>query len=104
MGHIAVAITAGPRTVTVIVRDDGIGIEANDLSTVFDTFRHASNSPAASAGLGLGLNITRNLVGLHEGEISVQSEGPGKGTQVTVQLPLSRTSRCRNRKPAGRTP
>ena len=87
-GHIEVAITIAETTATVTVRDDGIGIEADDLPLIFDTFAQVNTGAAAPSGLGLGLSITKNLVRLHEGDISVLSAGPGTGTEVTVQLPL----------------
>jgi len=57
---------------------------------MFERFRQAD--PVTSrdkGGLGLGLAITRHLVGLHGGRITVASDGPGKGTTFTVVLPVS---------------
>jgi len=76
----------------MIVRDVGIGISAEDLPHVFDRFYRAD--PARSrdpGGTGLGLAIVKWIVDQHEGEISIDSVA-GKGTTVTVRLPLSADS------------
>lgn len=68
------------------VEDEGEGIDADLLPSVFDRFRQGDATRRRS-GLGLGLWITRNLVQLHGGSITAASEGPGRGTRVTVRLP-----------------
>lgn len=71
------------------VIDAGIGISPDFLPYVFDRFRQAdSSSTRSSGGLGLGLTIVRHLVELHNGKISAESAGEGKGATFTVQLPL----------------
>lgn len=73
----------------IIVRDEGIGIEATLLPKVFDLFTQSSRSlDRAKGGLGIGLTLVRNLVELHGGKVSAQSEGFGKGSEFRVQLPL----------------
>lgn len=68
------------------VRDHGIGIASSDQQRIFDRFERAV--PASSiSGLGLGLYITRQILELHGGKISVQSE-LGKGSTFLVELPL----------------
>ena len=66
------------------VRDTGVGIDPEALPTVFDRFQKGE----ASAGTGLGLTISRDLVEAHGGEISMVSE-PGVGTTVRVNLPAA---------------
>ncbi len=74
---------------TVIVRDEGIGISAEFLPSVFERFRQdAEREGQDNAGLGLGLAIVRNLVELHNGSVAVTSDGEGKGSEFTVTLPL----------------
>lgn len=76
------------------VRDQGIGIPSDMLERIFDSFIQHGVSCAGSArrrpvcGLGLGLTIVRSLVELHGGSVSVRSEGPGKGSEFFVELPL----------------
>jgi PAS domain S-box-containing protein len=70
------------------VRDTGIGIPAVDQARLFTSFFRASNTRSGvTPGTGLGLVITRALVELHHGSISLASE-EGRGTTVTVTLPL----------------
>ena len=73
------------------VRDTGSGILRESLNHVFDPFWQADGA-AHSQGLGLGLGIAREIVELHGGIIDVASDGLGRGTIVTVLIPL-RTDR-----------
>lgn len=71
-----------------LVRDSGAGIPQEQLGRIFDRFYQVDNSLAREQeGTGIGLSLTRELVELHQGSISVISE-VGKGTQFTVSLPL----------------
>jgi len=71
------------------VSDSGIGIDAEFLPFIFDKFRQGDASPTRPhGGLGLGLSIVRNLVKIHGGDVSAESQGIGKGTVFTVRLPL----------------
>jgi CheY-like chemotaxis protein/two-component sensor histidine kinase len=72
----------------VSVRDTGAGIAADVLPRVFDLFAQGRDAPAAS-GLGIGLTMARSLVELHQGSIEARSEGPGRGSEFTVRLPLA---------------
>jgi signal transduction histidine kinase len=71
----------------LIVEDAGIGIPATDLPHVFDGFRRASNVAGRIGGTGIGLASTRQIVEQHGGTIGIESE-EGRGTRVTVSLPL----------------
>jgi CheY-like chemotaxis protein len=74
----------------LVVRDRGEGIAAEDLPYVFDRFRQACDgSRRHRTGLGLGLAIVRHLTELHQGTVSVYSDGPGQGATFTVELPVS---------------
>ena len=74
----------------IVVEDQGIGIEADDLERVLKPFvQVGSNNYGSHEGVGLGLYISRQLVELHGGALSVESE-PGRGTSVIVTLPDSR--------------
>jgi signal transduction histidine kinase len=74
-------------TARVSVRDHGIGIGPDDQERIFEQFERTDDSRKHAAGLGLGLYITRKIVGLHDGQISVQST-PGQGATFIVDLPL----------------
>jgi len=72
------------------VRDTGVGIGPDMLDKVFDLFVQADNTlDRASGGIGVGLTLVRTIVGLHGGQVEAFSEGPGKGSEFVVRLPLS---------------
>jgi signal transduction histidine kinase len=70
------------------VRDEGIGIAPGMLESIFDMFAQADRSlERSTAGLGVGLALSRRLVELHGGSIVARSEGPGKGSEFEVRIP-----------------
>jgi PAS domain S-box-containing protein len=74
----------------VRVRDSGIGIPDGKLEHIFEMFVQVDNSlERTRGGLGVGLTLVQRLVGMHGGRITVHSDGPGKGSEFTVHLPLS---------------
>ena len=76
--------------VEIKVSDSGVGIDPQFLPYIFDTFRQGDASTTRPhGGLGLGLSIVRHLVSLHDGEVSVASEGAGQGAVFVVKLPLA---------------
>jgi PAS domain S-box-containing protein len=76
--------------VVVSVRDTGMGIPADMLQKVFDLFTQVDRTyNRAQGGLGIGLTLVRSLVSKHGGSIEVKSDGPGKGSEFVVRLPLS---------------
>lgn len=75
-------------TIHLSVRDAGIGIPIADQHDLFEPFARASNAPTRNRhGLGLGLYITRQIVTLHGGSITVDSN-EGQGSTFTVRLPI----------------
>jgi PAS domain S-box-containing protein len=71
------------------VQDNGIGISTEMLPHVFDLFVQADHAVTRSqGGLGIGLTLVKNLVEMHGGKVEAHSEGPGKGCQFVVRLPL----------------
>ncbi len=82
-------IIDGPSAL-VSIHDTGDGIEEASLSTLFDLFSHINPQLDRShVGLGMGLTVARCLVELHGGKIGASSDGRGKGSVFTVQLPLA---------------
>jgi signal transduction histidine kinase/ActR/RegA family two-component response regulator len=76
-------------TIRIVVRDEGVGIDAQVLPHVFDLFVQGDQSlDRSQGGLGIGLTVAKRLVELHGGRISVASEGPGRGSEFTIALPL----------------
>ena len=74
----------------VSVRDNGIGIDRENLSSVFDMFTQVSRSDRRTqGGLGIGLTLVRSLVTLHGGTVTAASDGPGRGSTFEVRLPLA---------------
>jgi signal transduction histidine kinase len=73
--------------VLIAVKDQGPGIEQQDLGKLFKKFSHVSNTDTvASEGAGLGLYLAKRIIELHHGKITASST-VGKGTVFTVQLP-----------------
>ncbi len=86
-GVIELAVSADENDALVIVRDNGVGIDADFLPEMFDLFAQAHRELARSeGGLGIGLTLARRLVDLHGGEISVRSQGVGHGSEFTIRL------------------
>ncbi|RPI44650.1 MAG: sensor histidine kinase [Betaproteobacteria bacterium] len=76
----------------IVVRDSGIGIEADLMPHLFEAFRQGeSASKRAHGGLGIGLALVHNLVEKHGGTVSAHSEGRGKGAAFTMRFPLYRS-------------
>ncbi|HET7131654.1 MAG TPA: response regulator, partial [Gammaproteobacteria bacterium] len=74
----------------VSVRDNGIGIPTAMLPKVFDLFTQVERPyDHTQGGLGIGLTLVRSLVELHGGSVEAWSEGPGKGSEFLVRLPLA---------------
>jgi CheY-like chemotaxis protein len=81
------SVTASHAVVTVA--DLGPGMTAQMLEQIFTPFYQGPQSIARSTGgLGLGLAIAHNIVSLHGGTLTAHSEGPGKGCQFHIELPL----------------
>jgi PAS domain S-box-containing protein len=88
-GRVAVDLLDGrDNGVRIRVQDDGAGVDPAFLPHMFERFRQADGSVSRQhEGLGLGLAIVRHLVELHGGTIRAESQGPGKGSTFTVELP-----------------
>ena len=90
-GRIEIDLRSDRDRAVFSVTDSGQGIDPAFLPHVFEMFRQADGSNSRRhGGLGIGLALVRQLVQLHGGIVAAHSEGPGKGSQFTIQLPLIR--------------
>jgi CheY-like chemotaxis protein len=88
-GMLRVAVRAEPDAAVVGIEDNGSGISPEIIPYLFDLFTQGPRSLARSeGGLGVGLNVVRNLVNMHGGTVEAASPGPGRGSRFTVRLPL----------------
>ena len=87
-GGITVALRRDGDRVVLTVADTGTGVPADELPRLFERFHRVERARSRSGeGSGIGLAMVRELVGLHGGTITAESE-PGSGTTFTVALPL----------------
>jgi two-component system, OmpR family, sensor histidine kinase SenX3 len=86
-----VRIRAGANTrgneVLVRIRDAGVGIPHAELKRIFRRFYRAGRARTTAKGTGLGLFIVRAILKKHRGDVFAESEGEGKGAQITLRLP-----------------
>lgn len=88
-GHIWVTGERQGSDVVVKVRDNGAGIPACNLESIFGLFMQSERQiDHSQGGLGIGLNLVRGLVELHGGRVEAHSDGPGKGAEFVVRLPV----------------
>jgi len=72
------------------LRDNGIGIAADQLPRIFEMFVQIDTSLERSvSGLGIGLTLVKNLVGMHDGTVEAHSAGVGQGSEFVVRLPIA---------------
>lgn len=88
-GRIWLTVDRQPHHAVVRVKDTGVGIPDDKLPRLFEMFYQADTSlERAEGGLGVGLSLVRRLVEFHGGSVEAGSEGPGKGSEFTVRLPI----------------
>lgn len=88
-GGVALLTENCGENVQITVKDSGIGVPAQALSSIFEAFEQAVPEHRRFGGLGLGLAIARSLVEFHGGSICAESEGVGKGATFRVLLPAT---------------
>jgi signal transduction histidine kinase len=89
-GHVALALHVEEGLASLEVRDDGPGIDPGLLPRLFEPFAQGPQPlDRGQGGLGLGLALVKGLAELHGGTVAAHSEGPGKGTVFTVNLPMA---------------
>ena len=87
-GRIALKVVLDGNEILATVSDNGTGIAPEVLPHIFDLFTQGPRSLARSeGGLGIGLNVVRNLVTMHGGTITAESRGIGQGSRFTLRLP-----------------
>ena len=75
--------------VVVAVKDNGIGIPAANLASIFEMFSQVEGTTSRSyGGMGIGLYLVKRLVEMHDGHVEVKSDGPNKGSEFLVRLPI----------------
>lgn len=85
---ISLSAQVGDHKVQIKIRDTGIGIPEEDLPNLFKRF-HRGRNVSEYAGNGLGLAIVKAILDAHDGEVSVTSDGAGKGSEFVITLPLA---------------
>lgn len=86
-GRVDLLLKEDEKSVTISVRDTGMGISKDDINRVFDRYYRVDDAEKSGvSGTGLGLSIVKDIVNMHKGNISVESERD-KGTKFTVKLP-----------------
>ena len=81
--------TEPKKVVEISVSDTGIGIEDQEKKRIFEAFEQVGETTTRGyEGTGLGLALTKSLVELHGGEIRVESDGEGKGSTFTFNIPI----------------
>ena len=88
-GHIWLNVERQGSDVVVSVRDTGIGIPGDKLTSIFEMFSQVDRTLEKSqGGLGIGLSLVKRLVEMHGGRIEARSDGPGQGSEFVVRLPV----------------
>lgn len=88
-GSIRVSLKQEKQEAVLRIADSGLGLEPDLLPRVFDLFVQGTRTlERAQGGLGIGLTLVRRLTELHGGRVEVKSEGPGKGSEFIVRLPV----------------
>jgi signal transduction histidine kinase/CheY-like chemotaxis protein len=89
-GHVVVTLEREGDEAVARVTDDGVGIAPDRIGTIFELFAQAENAIGrAQGGMGIGLALVRNLLHLHGGSITADSDGIGKGSEFAVRFPIA---------------
>jgi signal transduction histidine kinase/ActR/RegA family two-component response regulator len=102
-GRLRVTVDTEGEEAVLRVRDTGVGLSPGMLQTIFEPFAQVESSRQRSeGGLGLGLPLVRSLAEMHGGRVEALSDGPGRGSEFVVRLPLltEEVQPARFRKPA----
>jgi signal transduction histidine kinase len=104
-GAIRLAVAVHEAETAITVEDNGTGMTAEIIPHIFDLFTQGPRSLARSeGGLGVGLNVVRNLVSMHRGTVRAESAGLGQGSRFTVRLPVSQARAATRAPQADKSP
>lgn len=99
-GHIQLKAERQGNDAVLTVTDMGVGIAAERLPHIFDMFRQVDKSlDMSQGGLGIGLTLVKQLVGMHQGSVQATSAGPSQGSEFSVRLPLVVTTSAHGQAP-----
>ncbi len=87
-GSVTIDIQHDAQNATIRVQDNGVGLNAEDLTRVFERFYRAPGATRRSKGSGVGLTIAREIAHAHGGSLTVSSEGLAQGATFTLTLPI----------------
>lgn len=87
-GRIEITQTVKEGNVELKIKDNGSGIEAQNLENIFEAFWQKNSVNRSGSGVGIGLSLTKRIIEMHGGTIKVESEGQGKGSAFTICMPL----------------
>jgi PAS domain S-box-containing protein len=103
-GRIRVSVQRQGEVGLITVSDNGMGIPAEFLSSVFDLFvQNERTLDRSQGGLGIGLSVVQRLVAMHGGSVKAASPGPGQGSTFEIRLPLI-NSKAMSDKPGAEPP
>ena len=89
-GRVRLAVQLVGAEAVVSIQDNGIGIPTHMLPQVFEMFTQVDgNLERSRGGLGIGLSIVQRLVQMHGGSVEARSDGPGRGSEFVVRLPVA---------------
>jgi CheY-like chemotaxis protein/nitrogen-specific signal transduction histidine kinase/putative methionine-R-sulfoxide reductase with GAF domain len=91
-GHIVLEAGVGDGHAWIAVEDDGIGIPAENLESIFEMFAQGRARDGHGGGLGIGLALSRGIAQLHGGTLVATSAGSGCGSRFTLRLPLGQVN------------
>ena len=89
-GRIELRMSRDADVVQLAVRDNGIGLPPEALETIFELYAQVPGAVDGShGGLGIGLHLVQRLVAMHGGSVAAYSDGPSRGTELIVRLPIA---------------
>jgi signal transduction histidine kinase/CheY-like chemotaxis protein len=86
-GHIDLTVLADAAGLTIVVKDTGVGFEPAALAAAFEMFTRGAPTAEHESGLGIGLALVKQLIGLHGGTVDAKSAGVGQGSEFRIHIP-----------------